>query len=165
MEESLYFEDFEVGILRETQRRVVTQDDVEAFAAVSGDMNPLHLDEAYASETEFGGRIAHGLLGLSIASGLLNRSKLTSGTLLAFLGLSWEFRKPLLPGTSVRLVHRVLSVRGTRRQGRGIVVLGVRLLADPEETLQEGEFKLLVKRRETGADRREDQTEKTRRVT
>ena len=149
MTESLYFEDFEVGVLRETERRVVTEDDVEAFALVSGDMNPLHLDETYASRTEFGGRIAHGLLGLSIASGLLNRSKLTHGTLLAFLGLTWEFRRPIRFGASVRVAHRVDSMRETRRPGRGIVVLDVRLLDDSDETLQEGEFKLLVKRRET----------------
>ncbi|MBT3171746.1 MAG: acyl dehydratase, partial [Rhodospirillaceae bacterium] len=57
---SYCFEDLQVG-MRGVYRRVITQGDVELFAQVSGDINPLHLDEAFAGRTMFEGRIVHGM--------------------------------------------------------------------------------------------------------
>ena len=149
----LYFEDLVPGRRFETASRVVTVADVEAFAAVSGDRNPLHLDEAYAAASVFGGRVAHGLLGLSVATGLLNALGLTRGTLVAFLGLEWSFVAPLYPGTAVRLVLEVAGGRPTSRADRGLVELGARLVRDGDDAvLQEGVLRLLVRRTGAGAD-------------
>ncbi|MDE3156785.1 MAG: MaoC family dehydratase N-terminal domain-containing protein, partial [Acidobacteriota bacterium] len=94
----LYFEDFTSGRRFETPGRLVTDEDIAAFAAVSGDRNPLHVDEAYAKTTAFGGRVAHGALGLAVATGLFSQLGITAGTLVALVGVDWNFRAPIRPG-------------------------------------------------------------------
>ena len=84
MSRARHFEDFEVGAETVTDSRTVTEADVVAFAGVSGDYNPLHVDVEFARTTPFGERIAHGLLGLAIASGLVSRTGAIEGTTLAF---------------------------------------------------------------------------------
>jgi acyl dehydratase len=146
-EDGRYWEDLAPGARFRTGNRVVTQADVEAFAAVSGDANPLHLDEGYASRSVFGRRVAHGALGLAVATGLINRSGLTRGTLVAFLGLSWDFVAPLYPGTEVSVELEVTSRRETSRPERGLVVLAASLVDGAGEVVQGGELRLLVRRR------------------
>jgi acyl dehydratase len=141
----LWFEDFRVGQAYDTGARQVTQADVEAFAAVSGDRNPLHLDEAYAAATPFGGRIAHGVLGLAVATGLLNQLGLTRGTLVALLGVRWDFRAPLRPGDVVRARLRVAETKPSRKGGRGVVRLAVALVNEREVVAQEGELTMMVR--------------------
>jgi acyl dehydratase len=143
----LYYEDLEPGRRFRTGGRVVTQGDVEAFAALSGDENPLHLDEAFARQSVFGARVAHGVLGLAVATGLINRSGLTRGTLVAFLGLSWDFVTPLFPGMEVTVELEVESRRETSRPERGLVVLSATLMAGTGAVIQQGELRLLVRRR------------------
>jgi acyl dehydratase len=145
--ESLWFEDFEVGAELETPARVVGEEDIRLFAEVSGDRNPLHLDDDYAAKSVFGGRVAHGLLGTAVASGLLNRSRLTAGTLIALVGLEWRFRRAIRPGAAVRLRVRVLGLRASREPDRGVVRLGLTLLGEDGEADQEGVFTILVRRR------------------
>lgn len=144
---SLFLEDFEAGGEYITEARELTVADVLAFAEVSGDMNPLHLDDAYARRQGYRGRIAHGVLGLAVVTGLVNRSGLTRGTLLALLGVSWEFRRPVQPGDAVRARLRVLDSRRSRRSARGVVRLKAEALNQWDEVVQEGVFTLLVRSR------------------
>ena len=81
-----------------TAGRLVTEADVRAFAELSGDRNPIHLDRAAARQAGFEGPIAHGALGLSVATGLANQLELTRGTLVALVGVSWRFRGPIYYG-------------------------------------------------------------------
>lgn len=149
--EGLWFEDFAAGGEWETEARAVTGDDVDAFAALSGDRNPLHLDDAFARSAGFGGRIAHGVLGLAVATGLLNRLGLTRGTLVALLGVTWDFRRPVRPGDVLRARLRVAGRRETSHPDRGIVRLEARLANQAGEVAQEGELRLLVRRKLPGA--------------
>jgi acyl dehydratase len=144
---SLWFEDFQVGAERTTESRAVTDAEIQAFAALSGDYNPLHLDDEYAARGPFGRRIAHGLLGLVVASGLMNASGLTAETLVAFLGLDWAFRRPVFPGDAVHVRMRVAQTRPTRDPGRGLVKLDVAVLNEADEVTQEGAFTIMVRRR------------------
>jgi acyl dehydratase len=150
LEAGLYWEALEPGRRFETPRRRIEAADVEAFAEVTGDRNPLHLDEAYARASVFGERVAHGLLGTSVAAGLLNRYGLTRGTLVAFLGLTWDFVAPIRLGTEVGLRLEVEARRPSSKPDRGLVELGAELVDDAGTVLQRGTLKLLVRRRPAG---------------
>jgi acyl dehydratase len=142
-----WFEDLEVGRSFLTEAREVTGADVDAFAALSGDRNPLHLDDRYAAAAGFGGRIAQGALGVAVATGLVNGMGLTRGTLLALLGVTFEFRAPVRPGDTLRAALRVTEARRASRGDRGVVRLGVELSNGRGEVVQEGEMRMLVRAR------------------
>jgi acyl dehydratase len=145
------FERLQAGaLLGETARRVVSDADIRSFAELSGDRNPLHLDDAFAAGSVFGRRVAHGILGLAVASGLLNQSRLTADVLVAFLGLEWSFREPLEPGDAVRVRVSVAGKRATRDAARGLLRLRLELLNQRDSVVQEGVFTLLVKRGTAG---------------
>jgi 3-hydroxybutyryl-CoA dehydratase len=148
--DGLWFEELRVGAEYETATCAVTAAAVGAFAELAGDRNPLHLDDAAARRAGYPGRIAHGVLGLALATGLLNQLGLTRGTLLAFLGLSWDFRRPIAIDDHLRLRVRVAETRATRKPDRGIAVLHVTALNQTDAVVQEGELKMLVRRRERG---------------
>lgn len=140
-----YFEEFEIGDQIETAARTVTETDVVLFAGLSGDYNQLHTDAEFARETLFGERIAHGLLGLSIASGLASRVGFIEGTAEAFTGLEWKFRAPIRIGDTVRVHSEVLRKKEMPRLGGGFVVLDVAVLNQRDETVQKGTWTVLVK--------------------
>jgi len=95
----LFWEDWEIGAEFVSPARTVTEADIVAFAGISGDYNPLHIDEEYCKQTQFGTRIAHGPLVYAIAAGLLFQLHLYDDTLIAFLGFdSLKFTKPVKPG-------------------------------------------------------------------
>lgn len=143
----LYFEDFEVGYEITSPGRTMTETDIVMFAALSGDYNQLHTDAEYARETMFGERIAHGLLGLAIASGLGSRLGFIEGTALAFLELDWKFRKPIKIGDTIYLTAKVARKKEMSRLGGGIVVFDMTLFNQRGETTQKGQWTVLVKSR------------------
>ena len=147
MTRALHFEDFEVGTETVTDSRTVTEADVFAFAGLSGDYNPLHVDAEFAKSTPFGERIAHGLLGLAIASGLTSRTGAIEGTTLAFVGMEWRFKAPILFGDTITVRSRVAEKRETSKPDRGIVRFEVQVVNQRGEVVQEGTQTLLMKRR------------------
>ncbi len=143
-----YFEDFEVGQSFESPARTLTETDIVMFAGLSGDYNPLHTDEEFARQGMFGGRIAHGLLGLSVASGLASRIGFMEGTVLAFLGLEWQFRQPIRAGDTIRVSAKVAKTQAMPRMGGGIVEIYVEVLNQRQERCQKGTWRLLMRMRE-----------------
>jgi len=147
-----YFEDFQVGERFTTPARTVTEADLVNFAGVSGDYNPIHTDAEFAKTTPFGQRIAHGLLVLSMLTGLRQRTGQFEGTLIAWLEIrSYRFLKPVFIGDTVHGETEILEKRETSRPDRGLLVQRVRVLNQKGEVVQEGEFVTLVRRREGGA--------------
>jgi acyl dehydratase len=144
---ALYFEDFIPGARHDSASRTLTQADIEGYAAVSGDHHPMHSDPATARAAGFPGVIAHGVLGLAVATGLAGRLGLTHGTLVALVGLSWRFRAPLLPGDTVTASLLVKECRTTSHADRGLVTLAVTLRNQRGETVQDGEWVELIRRR------------------
>jgi len=140
-----YFEEFEIGDEVETIARTITETDVVLFAGLSGDYNQLHTDAEFAKGTLFGERIAHGLLGLSIASGLVSRMHFAEGTIEAFTALKWKFRAPIKIGDTVRVHARVRQKKDMPRLGGGFITLDVRLLNQRDETAQKGTWTVLIK--------------------
>ncbi len=94
----LYFDELSVGQSAEATH-VVGAADIEAFAAVSGDVNPVHMDEAYARTTTFGGRIAHGMLAAAYISAVLGNQLPGPGAI--YLSQSLRFRRPVKIGDPV----------------------------------------------------------------
>ena len=142
-----YFEDFDTDYHAVSPRRTITEHDIAAFAGLSGDYNPLHTDEVYAASTPFGQRIAHGMLGASIATGLAARLSMIDGTALAFLGLEWKFRRPIMAGDTVRLKIDVRATRAMRSAGGGIVTFGIVMENSEGLAVQKGKWNILVKSR------------------
>jgi acyl dehydratase len=146
-----YFEQFATGDEVLSPGRTITETDVVAFAGLSGDYNQLHTNVEFAKSTPFGQRIAHGLLGLAIASGLGNRLGFLEGTALAFLGLDWKFKKPIFIGDTITLKARVAQKKEMRRMGGGIINFTVSILNQRGETVQEGQWTVLVASRPESA--------------
>lgn len=144
-----YFEEFTVGYTLETAARTITETDVVLFAGLSGDYNQLHTDVEFAKGTMFGERIAHGLLGLSVASGLASRLGFIEGTAQAFLGMEWKFRAPILIGDTIHARIEVRHKKPMKRLGGGIVTFDVVLLNQRGETVQKGSWTVLMKSQPT----------------
>ncbi|MFH0860371.1 MAG: MaoC family dehydratase [Candidatus Altiarchaeota archaeon] len=100
------FEELSVGVTASIKRKV-TAEDVRAYAEVTGDMNPMHLDDDYARKTVFGGRIAHGMyLGGLISSVLAQK---LPGTGYAYLSQTLEFLRPVRIGDTVTVEVELLE--------------------------------------------------------
>ena len=144
---TMFFEDLKPDTVIVSPARTVTEHDVAAFAGLSGDYNPLHTDAEFARATPYGERIAHGLLGLSIASGLASRVGVLEGSALAFRDLEWQFRRPILFGDTIHTVVRVKTCREAPAMGGGLVSFDVRLLNHRDEVVQRGVWNVLVRLR------------------
>ena len=144
----MYIEDFKTGQELTTAARTVTEADVVAFAGLSGDYNSLHTDAEYAKGTQFGQRIAHGMLAFSIATGLGVRTGVLDGTVLAFLGIEdWKFLKPVFIGDTIRLRWTVTEARLSSKPGSGVLKRRMEILNQRNEVVQTGTTAALVKAR------------------
>lgn len=141
----LYFEEFTVGQSITTVGRTISEDAIFTFAGLTGDYNQIHTDAAFAAKTQFGQRVAHGLLGLSVATGLIMRTGLLEGTVLAFREIQdWKFVKPIYIGDTVHAVLTVSETKALPRIGGGSLIAAVELVNQNDEVLQKGTLNLLV---------------------
>ena len=140
-----YFEEFEVGMNFISPGRTVTESDIVNFAGLSGDYTQIHTDVEFSKSTPVGQRVAHGLLGLSIASGLAVRTGVLEGTVIAFREINeWKFIKPIFIGDTVRVSLSLLETKELRRMGGGAVNIELRLLNQNDDTVMKGIWKVLV---------------------
>lgn len=145
MRRGLYFEELTEGVEFASPARTITETDIMLFAGLTGDYNPLHTDKEYAESTLFGQRIAHGLLLLSIASGLGWRIGFLEGTVEAFRELEWKFSQPVFIGDTVHIRVRIIEKKPMQRLGGGLVTFEVRMLNQHGDIVQRGTWKLLFK--------------------
>jgi len=110
---TIVIEELEVGMTRHLQK-VVTDEDIEMFAQVSTDRNPVHLDDDYAQDTIFEGRIAHGMLTAGLISAVIGEQLPGHGTV--YLGQSLKFLAPVRPGDLVRAEVEVLEIDHAKRK-------------------------------------------------
>lgn len=144
---ALYYDDFEVGRTWTSPGRTITEADVVMFAALTGDYNPIHTDAEYAKTTPFGVRLLHGPAGFAIATGLEFRLGIKEGTAAAMLGMTWDFRGPILIGDTIRVRETVTSKRETKKPSLGIVNFNVAIVNQRGEVVQDGEWKIMFQRR------------------
>ena len=143
----LYWEEWNIGAEFVTSARTITETDIINFAGISGDYNPLHIDEEFCRNTQFGTRIAHGPLVYSIATGLIFQLHLYDDTLIAFLGFdSLKFTKPVKIGDTIHARVEVIEKRETSKSDRGIMKRLFQVLNQNNELVQEGVQAFLLKR-------------------
>jgi acyl dehydratase len=144
---TLQYQDLHVGLEFTSPTRTVTEADVVMFAALTGDWSELHTSEAFAQKTQYGRRVAHGLLGLSIAHGLMwPRTNALRDVAIAFLGIAdWRFRGPIFLGDTIHVYYKLVELRDSRsRPSEAIATFEVKLINDRGEVVQEGRKALLV---------------------
>lgn len=140
------FGEFSLGQRFETPARTITEADIVAFSGLTGDYNPVHTDEAFAQASDFGGRIAHGPMGIGMAFGLASRLDLIDGTVVALLGVTWDFKAPMRPGCTIRALIEVVEARDTRHPDRGLLGLAFSIVDAAGATLQRGSARLLMRK-------------------
>lgn len=141
----LYFEEFEIGMTIVSAGRTITESDIVMFAGLSGDFNQIHTDAEYSKVSLAGQRVAHGLLCLSIASGLAVRTGFMDGTVQFFREVAeWKFIKPVFIGDTIHVVVTVLETKDLRRMGSGLVVLDVDVHNQRDESVMRGIWRILV---------------------
>ena len=111
----------------------ISDDMIRAFAELTGDTNPVHLDDGYAAGTQFGRRIAHGMIAAGMISATLANDLPGPGTV--YLGQSLKFKRPVYPGDAITATVEVLSVR----PDKPIVTLGTVCTNQDGDVVLEGE--------------------------
>ena len=138
---TICIEDLEIGMARRL-RKTITDRDIQLFAEVSTDHNPVHLDEDYARATIFQGRIAHGMLTAGLISAVIGEQLPGHGTV--YLGQSLKFLAPVRPGDTVEAVVKVLAIDQAKRRvtletlctvGNTVVVKGEALVLAPSRRI------------------------------
>jgi acyl dehydratase len=141
----LYFEEFSVGQKFVTEKRTITENDIMTFAALTGDNNRIHTDPEFSKTTVFGRQVAHGLLGLSIASGLAWQTGILDGTVIAFREVDeWKFIKPVFIGDTIYVTMEAKEVKALPRIGGGSVIIQLEVKNQNEEVSHRGLWTVLI---------------------
>ena len=121
-----------------TRSKTITDEDIRAFAELSGDRNPVHLDDEYAAGTRFGRRIAHGMIAASLVSAALANELPGPGSV--YLSQTLRFVAPVFPGDTVTARVEVTKVR----EDKPVVTLETVCTNERGERLIEGEAVVLL---------------------
>jgi acyl dehydratase len=146
-----YWDDAKIGDEAVTPSITVTGAMIHAYADVSGDHTPLHVDEDYARKSHFGQRVAHGLFGLAVADGLKCQADYR---FLPGMPLGWncDFLLPIKIGDTLHVKFRIGSMRPSKSKSDwGILVIPCELVNQNGEVVQRGEHKLMIRRRPEAA--------------
>ena len=142
------YDDLSEGAFFLTSGVTVTEAHIVGYAGISGDLFDVHMDDAFAREQGFPGRIAHGLLGLALIDGLKTRCPVRLQGI-ATLSWNWSFKAPILIGDRIAARFDVHAKRPTRRADRGIVTFNVNVVNQNGEVVQEGQTLLMMRGRKT----------------
>jgi acyl dehydratase len=140
------FDEFDIGDEIVSSARTVTESDVVSFAHLSGDFQPEHMNEEFARKSPVGERIAHGLLVLSMATGLLNQTGAFEGTSIAILEVTVRFLKAVKFGDTIRATQRILGKKETSKPDRGVLTTRITVLNQDDRTILEANLVILLYR-------------------
>ncbi|GGB53259.1 MaoC family dehydratase [Lentibacillus populi] len=144
---TMYFDDFSVGEEMLSPRRTITETDVVQFTGLSGDFNALHIDEEFAKSTPFKTRVAHGLLSVSVVTGLQAMMGDVNDSTLGLLEINWRFKNGVIPGDTIHAKFVVKEMKETSKKDRGVLTRSVYVYNQREEIVSEGEIVLLMKKK------------------
>ncbi len=137
------YDEVAIGEWIETDALIVEAAHIDRFADLSGDYFEIHMSDEAARRHGFPGRVAHGLLVLSLVDGLKNRAD-ANFRAIASLGWDWRFEKPVLVGDQIRVRLEIADIRETKSAERGILTLAFEVKNQRGETVQSGANKLMV---------------------
>lgn len=140
------FDELNIGDEVKTTGRTITETDVVNFAGISGDFHPEHINEEYAKKSPLGGRIAHGLLTTSVATGMVNQTGITEGTTIAVLEMKERFMKAVRFGDTIRSVFRIINKKESKKPDRGITTAALTVLNQRDEVVLEAEIVMMLYR-------------------
>ena len=141
------YADLHVGMEFRSPGRTITDADLVGFAGLTGDFSELHTSDVYAKSSQFGRRVAHGMLGLAYAHGLMwARTGELRETAVAFLGINdWKFLAPIFVGDTIFVNYRISELRDSKsRPTQAIAVFDVTVVDQDERMVQRGSKALLV---------------------
>ena len=141
------YADLSVGMSFRSPGRTITDADLVAFAGLTGDYSELHTSDVYAKNSEFGRRVAHGMLGLAYAHGLMwARTGELRETAIAFLGIDgWNFLQPIFVGDTIFVNYRIAELRDSKsRPTQAIATFDVDVVNQHDKVVQRGRKVLLV---------------------
>lgn len=141
----LYYEEMEIGYKVVTAGRTISEADIMAFAGISGDWNAIHVDAEYAKTAGFGERVAHGMLVLSVATGLAMQMGFLDRTVEAFTGIDWKFRAPTMIGDTIHVEAEVTQKKAVPGGMGGFVSFNIVVKNQRDETVQKGGWMIVVK--------------------
>jgi acyl dehydratase len=145
---SLFYEDLSVGQVLHTPARTVTETDLSLFSMLSGDWNAIHSDAEFAAQTFYGQRVVHGLFGISMMTGLMERAGWFAESALAMLDVEhWVFQAPIFVGDTIRCEMEIVDRRMTSKGDKGVVGRRFTLRNQRDEVVQAGEIGLLIRLR------------------
>lgn len=143
-----YWEDFNLGQKFNTSSLTVTETHVVNFACLTGDFYPLHMDEEYAKQTAFGGRIVHGPLTFCLAVGLVGQTGIFADSLVAFLGAdNLRMLAPVKPGDTISVEVEVNSKRETSNAQKGITTMQYRVKNQRGEIVSRVDMNFMMHRK------------------
>ena len=141
----MFFDQFLPGQKIISVGRTITESDIVSFAGLSGDYNQIHVDAEFSKGTPFGQRVAHGLLGLSIASGLAVQTGVMEGTIVAFREITdWKFIKPIFIGDTIHVEMEVVETKEFRRIGAGAVIISMVVINQNGDSVMKGTWNTLI---------------------
>jgi len=141
------YADLHIGMSFRSPGRTITDADLVAFAGLTGDYSELHTSDVYAKASQFGRRVAHGMLGLAYAHGLMwPRTGELRETAVAFLGISdWKFVAPIFVGDTIFVDYRIAELRDSKsKPTQAIAVFDVELVNQEGKVVQRGRKTLLL---------------------
>jgi acyl dehydratase len=141
------YADLHVGMAFRSPGRTITDADLVAFAGLTGDYSELHTSDVYAASSQFGQRVAHGMLGLAYAHGLMwARTGELRETAIAFLGINeWKFAGPIFVGDTIFVNYRIAELRDSKsKPTQAIAIFDVEVETQDKRIVQRGRKALLV---------------------
>lgn len=144
-----YFDELHEGEIIITAARTMTETDVVMFAATTGDYNPVHTDAEYMKQNQYGQRIVHGLLALSVSQGLLFRTGIVDGSAIAFAGIDEiRFTAPVKIGDTIHVEITVTKLVASKsKPDRGVAHFDCKILNQNGEIVQTSIQKIMMKKK------------------
>ena len=141
------YDDLHVGMVFRSPGRTITDADLVSFAGLTGDYSELHTSDVYAKSSQFGRKVAHGMLGLAYAHGLMwARTGELRETAIAFLGISeWRFVGPIFVGDTIFVDYRIAELRDSKsKPTQAVATFDVEVVNQNGDVVQRGQKALLV---------------------